>query len=93
MRILVRISVSTDNDVTCYPLFMVNGFGLNDKGLQAVIDHNVIEYIGYSADSVFVDVDGVCWHNGGCLYADGTKPISEEDAQHLERILGLSALP
>ncbi|HHQ8267053.1 hypothetical protein ACJZEA_16970 [Klebsiella pneumoniae] len=58
MRILVRISVSTDNDV--YPLFMVNGFGLNDKALQEVIDHNVIEYIGYSADSVFVDVDGVC---------------------------------
>lgn len=72
MRILVRISVSTDNDVTCYPLFMVNGFGLNDKGLQAVIDHNVIEYIGYSADSVFVE-----WMGCAGITVDACMPMGQ----------------
>ncbi|MCX8995188.1 hypothetical protein NLN85_22180 [Citrobacter portucalensis] len=88
MKILDRISVSTDYDV--YPLFMVKCDGLNDEEIQAVIERNLVEYTGMDADSVYVDDDGVCWHNGSCWYVDDTMPVSDEDAAHLERILGIS---
>jgi len=88
MKILVRISASTDYDV--YPLFMVKCDGLNDEEIQAAIERNLVEYTGMDADSVYVDDDGVCWHNGCCWYVDDTMPVSDEDAAHLERILGIS---
>ncbi|MED5658137.1 hypothetical protein, partial [Enterobacter hormaechei] len=88
MKILVRVSASTDYDV--YPLFMVKCDGLNDEEIQAAIERNLVEYTGMDADSVYVDDDGVCWHNGSCWYVDDTMPVSDEDAAHLERILGIS---
>ncbi|EGT5208578.1 hypothetical protein SMZ82_004170 [Cronobacter malonaticus] len=88
MRILVRISASTDYDV--YPLFMVRCDGLNDEEIQAAIQRNLVEYTGQSAETVFVDEDGICRHDGCCWYIDETRVISDEDAAHLERILGIS---
>ncbi|MCU7761028.1 hypothetical protein [Cronobacter sakazakii] len=88
MRILVRISASTDFDV--YPLFMVRCDGLNDEEIQEAIQRHLVEYTGQSAESVFVDEDGICWHDGYCWYIDETRAISDDDAAHLERILGIS---
>ena len=88
MKILVRITGSTDYDV--FPMFMDKGDGLTNDEIQKAIERNLIEYTGYDADTVFVDSDGVCWHNGNCLYVDETRPVSDEDAGHLERILGIS---
>lgn len=88
MKILVRISVSNDYDV--YPLFMVRCDGMNEEEVQTAIQRILVEYTGHDADSVFIDEDGVCWHNGCCWYVDETRPISEEDAGHLQRILGIS---
>lgn len=88
MRILVRISASTDYDV--YPLFMVRCENLNDDEVQAAIQRNLVVYTGQSAETVFVDEDGICWHDGCCWYIDETRVISDEDAAHLERILGIS---
>lgn len=88
MKVLVRISANTDYDV--YPLFMVKCDGLNEQEIQALIARHLIEYTGYDADAVFVDEDGVCWHDGSCWYVDETQPLTDEDAAHLERILGIS---
>ncbi|EFA0002022.1 hypothetical protein E9A26_003885 [Escherichia coli] len=84
MRVLVRIVTSTVYDV--FPLFMVKADGLNDEETDALIQ----EYTGQDADSVMVDDDGVCWHNGNCWYVEETQQISDEDAAHLERILSIS---
>ena len=88
MKTLVRISSSTDYDV--YPLFMIKCDGLNDEEIQATIERNLVEYTGMDADSIYIDYDGVCWHNGSCWYVDDTMLVSDEDAAHLERILGIS---
>nr|WP_247164699.1 hypothetical protein [Escherichia coli] len=78
----------TDYDV--YPLFMIKCDGLNDEEIQAAIERNLVEYTGMDADSIYIDDDGVCWHNGSCWYVDDTMLVSDEDAAHLERILGIS---
>ncbi|HCL6058126.1 hypothetical protein HVX64_23700 (plasmid) [Citrobacter sp. RHB20-C16] len=88
MKTLVRITASTDYDV--FPLFMVKCNGLNEEEIQAAIMRILPEYTGQDADSVFVDKDGVCWNNGNCWYVDDTRQLSDEDAAHLERILGIS---
>ncbi|EOE5495881.1 hypothetical protein ACKJUK_004371 [Cronobacter turicensis] len=54
------------------------------------MQRNLVEYTGQSAESVFVDEDGICWHDGCCWYIDETRAISDDDAAHLERILGIS---
>ena len=51
---------------------------------------NILPSLYGSADSVDVDEDGVCWHNGECWYVDDIKPLSDEDADHLTRILDIS---
>ena len=79
MRVLVRIVTSTVYDV--FPLFMVKADGLNDEETDALIQRILVEYTGD---------DGVCWHNGNCWYVEETQQISDEDAEHLERILSIS---
>ncbi|MEH5519051.1 hypothetical protein PO545_11050 [Escherichia coli] len=88
MRVLVRIVTSTVYDV--FPLFMVKADGLNDEETDALIQRILVGYTGHDADSVMVDDDGVCWHNGNCWYVEETQQISDEDAEHLERILSIS---
>ncbi|MBD0905721.1 hypothetical protein DN614_24485 [Klebsiella michiganensis] len=65
--------------------------GTSDDDLQ-VIANQLLPSLYSEANVVTVDEDGVCWSNGECWYIEDLRFISEEDAAHLTRILGLSTL-
>ncbi|HBT4797548.1 TPA: hypothetical protein MH639_24380 [Klebsiella pneumoniae] len=65
--------------------------GTSDDDLH-VIASQILPSLYGDEDTVTVDEDGVCWSNGECWYIEDLRFISEEDAAHLTRILGLSTI-
>ncbi|MFY0176252.1 hypothetical protein J0889_21155 [Raoultella ornithinolytica] len=55
-----------------------------------IIADQILPSLYGSEDTVTVDEDGACWNNGECWYIEDLRFISEEDAEHLTRILGIS---
>ncbi|HBR1743313.1 TPA: hypothetical protein MDU36_002537 [Klebsiella pneumoniae] len=65
--------------------------GTSDDDLH-VIASQILPSLHGDENTVTVDEDGVCWNNGECWYIEDLRFISEEDAAHLTRILGLSTI-
>ncbi|KWW08259.1 MULTISPECIES: hypothetical protein [Escherichia] len=90
MKTLVQISASLG--CATHPMFILNCEGLDEGEIDALVDRILIEYTGHDASNVFVDSNGVYRCNSDCWYREDVKNISDEDAEHLERILGIPTL-
>lgn len=88
MKTLLRVCASLNTSYSPYSLLNVPE-GTSDDDLQIIAGQLLPSLYG-DANVVTVDEDGVCWSNGECWYIEDLRFISEEDAEHLIRILGLS---
>ncbi|MCD6622846.1 hypothetical protein ACLH2J_24970 [Klebsiella michiganensis] len=90
MKALLLVCASLNTSYSPYSILNVPE-GTSDDDLQ-VIANQLLPSLYSEANIVTVDEDGVCWSNGECWYIEDLRFISEEDAAHLTRILGLSTL-
>lgn len=90
MKALLHICASLDESYIPYSILNVPD-GSTEGDLQ-VLAIGILPSLYGDESKVMVDDDGVCWHNGECWYIEELRFISEEDAAHLTRILGLSTL-
>lgn len=88
MKFLIRITTSTCNDI--YPLFIVDCENLSDKETEQLISSTLLEYTGWDEETVAVNEDGIYSNGIDYWYQEDIQQISDEDAAHLERILGIS---
>lgn len=88
MKALLQVCASLNTSYSPYSILDVPE-GASDDDLQ-VIANQILPSLYGSEETVFVDKDGVCWNNGECWYIEDLRLISEEDAAHLTRILGIS---
>ncbi|HGT4098154.1 TPA: hypothetical protein ACM22Z_003469 [Klebsiella pneumoniae] len=88
MKALLQVCASLNTSYSPYSILDVLE-GTSDDDLQ-VIANQILPSLYGSEETVFVDKDGVCWNNGECWYIEDLRLISEEDAAHLTRILGIS---
>ncbi|MGK2894953.1 hypothetical protein [Klebsiella michiganensis] len=88
MKALLRVCASLNTSYSPYSILNVPE-GTSDDDLQIIADQLLPSLYG-DANVVTVDEDGVCWSNAECWYIEDLRFISEEDAEHLIRILGLS---
>lgn len=88
MKALLHVCASLNTSYTPYSILDVpEGTGEDELLIIAL---QLLPSLYGSEDAVIVDEDGVCWSNGECWYIEDLRFISEEDAAHLTRILGLS---
>lgn len=90
MKALLHVCASLNTLYSPYSILEVPE-GTRDDELKAFADKCLPSLYG-DEETVVVDSDGVCWSNGECWYIGDLRFISEEDAAHLTRILGLSTL-
>ena len=90
MKALLQVCASLNTSYSPYSILDVPE-GTSDDDLQ-VIANQILPSLYGSVDTVTVDEDGVYWSNGECWYIEDLRFISEEDAAHLTRILGLSTI-
>lgn len=88
MKALLQVCASLNTSYSPYSILDVPE-GTSDDDLL-VIANQILPSLYGSEETVFVDKDGVCWNNGECWYIEDLRLISEEDAAHLTRILGIS---
>ncbi|APM29178.1 hypothetical protein ACQFG6_006203 [Klebsiella michiganensis] len=88
MKALLHVYASLDTSYSPYSIQEVPE-GTIEEQLQAIASEFLPTLYG-DKDLVAVDSDGVCWNNGECWYIENLHFISEEDAEHLTRILGFS---
>lgn len=88
MKALLHVHASLDTTYSPYSILDVPE-GTTEEELQ-VIGNKFLPTLYGDEEVVTVDSDGVCWNNGECWYIEGLHFISEEDAAHLVRILGIS---
>ncbi|AKL03880.1 hypothetical protein ACB381_18450 [Klebsiella michiganensis] len=90
MKALLHVCASLNTSYSPYSILDVPE-GTGGDELRIIADQILPSLYG-SEDTVAVDKDGVCWNNGECWYIEGLHFISEEDAEHLTRILGICTL-
>ncbi|WP_454889977.1 hypothetical protein [Serratia quinivorans] len=86
MKTLIRIHHTLEFDL--YPLFIVEA--IDEVAMEEALKRNFITYTGYDESVVTVDDDGTYWHGGAFWSVEETNHISDEQAEHLTQILGLS---
>lgn len=89
MKALLHVHASLDTIYSPYSILDVPA-GTTEEELQ-IIGNKFLPTLYGDEQVVTVDSDGVCWSNGECWYIADLRFISEEDAVHLVRILGISA--
>ncbi|HHB6988750.1 hypothetical protein [Klebsiella pneumoniae] len=90
MKALLQVCASLNTAYSPYSILDVPD-ETSDDDLH-VIASQILPSLYGDEDIVTVDEDGVCWSNGECWYIEDLRFISEEDAAHLTRILGLSTI-
>lgn len=90
MKALLQVCASLNTSYSPYSILDVPD-GTSDYDLH-VIASQILPSLYGDENTVTVDEDGVCWSNGECWYIEDLRFISEEDATHLTRILGLSTI-
>ncbi|HFP9309498.1 TPA: hypothetical protein ACHOZC_003498 [Raoultella ornithinolytica] len=88
MKALLRVTASLGTAYNPYSLLKIPD-GSTEDDLQ-VMAKRILPGLYADESKVEVDENGVCWNNGECWYIEDLHFISEEDAGHLQRILGLS---
>lgn len=86
MKALLHVHASLNSSYSPYSILEFPE-GTDENQLQSLAIKFLPSLYG-DEETVFVDEDGVCWNNGECYL----RLISEEDAAHLTRILGISTL-
>lgn len=90
MKALLHVCASLNTSYSPYSILDVPEDTGEDELL--IIALKLLPSLYGSEDTVTVDESGACWSNGECWYIEDLRFISEEDAAHLTRILGLSTL-
>ena len=90
MKALLQVCASLNTSYSPYSILDVPD-GTSDDDLH-VIASQILPSLHGDENTVTVAEDGVCWNNGECWYIEDLRFISEEDAAHLTRILGLSTI-
>ena len=90
MKALLQVCASLNTSYSPYSILDVPD-GTSDDDLH-VIASQILPSLYGDKNTVTFDEDGVCWSNGECWYIEDLRFISEEDATHLTRILGLSTI-
>ena len=90
MKALLHVHASLNSSYSPYSILEFPE-GTDEDQLQSLAIKFLPSLYG-DEETVFVDEDGVCWNNGECWYIEDLRFISEEDAVHLTRILGISTL-
>lgn len=88
MKALLHVYASLNQTNSPYSILEVPE-GTSEEALTTLAEKFLPTLYG-TEESVITDADGVCWSGGDCWYIEDLGFISEEDAAHLVRILGLS---
>ncbi|HHT4259190.1 TPA: hypothetical protein ACTYZB_004857 [Klebsiella variicola] len=90
MKALLHVCASLDEKYVPYTILSLPE-GSTEDDLQAAAQQILPSLYG-DENQVIVDDEGVCWCKSECWYIEDLRFISDEDAAHLIRILGLSTL-